>query len=586
MPHIFSYIKGESMCGICACIGNLNAVKYVLDGLKILEYRGYDSAGISYIENKELKTIKSVGEICNLEKKVKGIFSNVAIGHTRWATHGSVTEDNAHPHLSFNKGIAIVHNGIVENYKDLKEKLKNVKWHSQTDTEVFVNLVAGKEGDLLEKLINASKEISGSFAVALLDKDGNIVFGKRESPLYIAHINNGVMAVSDTYVLCDLAEDFYTLNDNEFAKINGNEIFFYDKNGKKIIKNKEKMQNFNKNNEIFEKTHMKSEILETKKVLTETFKNYQNELLFSSIKLLKKFEEIELIACGTAYHSALQGAEYFKKIGIPSHAYIASEFRYGNEILNKNALYIFVSQSGETADTIACAKMLKEKNMTCLALTNTPNSYLNKICENVLPTFAGKEIAVASTKAYSCQVFVLYLFSLYLSGKFKESEKEILYFLKNFPLLDINNDLVDKISNFEKIFFIGRGQDYITALEGSLKLKEITYINSFAIASGELKHGTLALIDKKSIVIAICTEEKIKEKLFSNIEEVKAREGSVLLITNFPSSFESLILPTFPTALMPIISIIPLQFLALHMCEKLGYNPDKPKNLAKSVTVE
>ena len=574
------------MCGICACTGNLNAVKLVTEGLKILEYRGYDSAGVAYIENENLKVEKSVGEICNLEKKVENLSSSTAIGHTRWATHGGVTENNAHPHFSFSKNIAMVHNGIVENYKELKEKLEIDTWRSQTDTEVFVNLVEKENGTLLEKLISASRKVIGSFAVAILDEKGNLVLGKRESPLYVAKIKNGIMAVSDTYVLSGLTENFYTLCDNEFAEIKNNEIYFYDKNDKKIIKNSEKMQKFDKKSTIFEKTHMKSEILETKNILKTTYKNYQNGNLFSQIIFPNRLKEINLIACGTAYHSALQGAEYFKKIGTPSYAYIASEFRYGNEILNKNALYIFVSQSGETADTIACAKMLKEKKMCCLALTNTPNSYLNQICGNVLPTFAGKEIAVASTKAYSCQVFVLYLFSLYISGKFHEKEKEIEDFLNKFPLVDIDKNVVDKISKFEKIFFIGRGQDYITALESSLKLKEITYINSFAIASGELKHGTLALIDEKSIVIAICTEEKTKEKLFSNLEEVKARNGSVLLVTNFETNFDNLQIPTFPPSLMPLVSIIPMQFLALHICEKFGYNPDKPKNLAKSVTVE
>lgn len=574
------------MCGICAYVGKENAVKHVLEGLKILEYRGYDSAGISYIENEKLRTIKAVGEIANLEQKVDEIFSNIAVGHTRWATHGGVTENNAHPHLSFTQNIAMVHNGIIENYKELKEELKIEKWNSQTDTEVFVNLVETEKGNLIQKLISASQKAIGSFAVAILDKSGFLVLGKRESPLYVAYVKGGIMAVSDTYVLSGLAQEFFTLKDNEFAEIKNDKIYFYNKNGKKITKNSEKMQFFNKKTQIFEKTHMKSEILETKDVLLETFMKYKNGDIFSKVILPKKLKEINLIACGTAYHSSLQGAEYFKKIGIPAHSYIASEFRYGNEILNKNALYIFVSQSGETADTIACAKMLKEKGMVCLALTNTPNSYLNQICENVLPTFAGKEIAVASTKAYSCQVFVLYLFSLYLSGKFIEKKEEIEKVLNYFELIDVDKTLVDKISNFEKIFFVGRGQDYITALESSLKLKEITYINSFAIASGELKHGTLALIDKKSIVIALCTEEKTKEKLFSNIEEILAREGSVILVTNFENSFESLKIPTFPSEFMPLIAIIPMQFLALHMCEKLGYNPDKPKNLAKSVTVE
>ena len=499
------------MCGICACVCKENAVKFVTEGLKILEYRGYDSAGIAYIDDEKIKVIKEVGEISNLEKSVGNTFSTIAIGHTRWATHGGVTVVNAHPHLSSSKKISMVHNGIVENYKDLKKSF-NIETISETDTEVFVNLVENEKGSLLKKLISASKKIVGSFAVAILSQDNTLVLGKRESPLYVARINDGIMAVSDIYVLGGLAENFFFFNDDEFAKIKNNKIYFYDKNGKKIIKNSEKMPIFAKKTEFFGKTHMEKEILETKKVLKETFLNYKDGSLFSKIKLPKKIDEINLIACGTAYHSSMQGAEYFKKIGIPSHSYIASEFRYGNEILNKNSLYIFVSQSGETADTIACAKMLKEKGLVCLSLSNTPNSYLENICKNLLPTFAGKEIAVASTKAYSCQVFVLYLFSLFLSKKFYEKEKDVKFFLENFPLVKIDESIVENISKFEKIFFIGRGQDYISMLEASLKLKEITYINSLAIASGELKHGTLALVDRKTIVIALSTITKTKEK--------------------------------------------------------------------------
>ncbi len=573
------------MCGICAYVGSGNAVRKVVDGLKILEYRGYDSAGVAYLRNGKLKSIKAVGEIVNLEKKVGNLSSNVAIGHTRWATHGGVTVENAHPHFSASKAYAMVHNGIIENYQELKKEMNINKWASQTDTEIFVNLIEKENGDLLKKIIHASQKIVGSFAVAVLGEK-EIVFAKRESPLYLAYTTDGIMAVSDTFVLSGLTEEYFTLGDDEFAEIADEKILFYNKNGKKITKKCEKMQKNGKNFEFFEKTHLQSEILETKKILQETYKKYLDSDIFSNIKLPKKLKEINLVACGTAYHSALQGEEYLKKIGIPTHSYIASEFRYGNEILSKNTLYIFVSQSGETADTIACAKMLKNKKFISLALSNTPNSYLNQICDNELPTFAGKEIAVASTKAYTCQVFVLYLFSLFLSGKFEDEKEKIEDFLKNFPIKDIEKSVVDKVAGFEKIFFIGRGQDYITALESSLKLKEITYINSFAIASGELKHGTLALVDEKTIVIAICTQEKIKEKLFSNLEEVKARCGHILLVTNFSSAFETLNLTTFAEEFMPMISIIPMQFLALRICEKLGFNPDKPKNLAKSVTVE
>lgn len=573
------------MCGICVCVGSVNAVKKVFDGLKILEYRGYDSSGIAFIENDKIKCVKTVGDISNLEEKISSLQSNIAIGHTRWATHGGVTIENAHPHLSASKNLAIVHNGIVENYKELKKEF-NISTTSQTDSEVFCDLIEKENGSLLEKTISASKLVKGGFAIALLSNLGEVVLAKRENPLYVAQTSFGVMATSDIYVFCDITQKYYTLSDDEFAKIENGKIFFFDKNGKKIKKKCEKIKKNLKKVEIFEKTHMRSEILETKNSLFMTYKNYQNGKLFEKIFLPKKLESICLIACGTAYHSALQGAMYFKKIKIPSQAYIASEFRYGDEILNKNTLYILISQSGETLDTIACAKMLKEKGMALLALTNTKNCYLNQICQNILPTFAGKEIAVASTKAYSCQVFVLYLFSLFLSGKFSDKKKDIEDFLKELSLTDIDDEVVDYVASFEKIFFVGRGFDYVTALESSLKLKEITYINSFAICAGELKHGTLALVDDKTIVISFCTFKKTKEKLFSNLEEIIARGGKVLVVSDEIVPFKSVRLPTFLEEFMPIVSVIPMQFLALKICEKLGYNPDKPKNLAKSVTVE
>ena len=578
------------MCGICACLSKQNSVQLVVDGLKKLEYRGYDSAGISYLENNEIRTIKTVGEICHLEEKVNGLFANLVIGHTRWATHGAVEEKNAHPHLSMSNKISLVHNGIIENYKALKSELSTINFRSDTDSEVFVNLIDLEEGNLLQKFIHASKKVQGSFAVALISDKGDFVVGKRESPLYVAYLSGGgVMATSDVYVLNNLATNFFTLKDDEFAVLKENETSFYNKNGEKIHKKCEKMQKFDKISAIFEKTHMKSEILETKSVLKTTLENYFNQNIFENLNIPKKIKEINLIACGTAYHSALLGAEYFKRASIPAHVYVASEFRYGNEILNKNALYIFVSQSGETADTIACAKICKEKKMKCLALTNTPNCFLNQICKNVLPTFAGREIAVASTKAYSCQVFVLFLFSLYLKGEFYQLKNLLEEFVADFKFTDINDKLVDEVLTYKKIFFVGREEDYVTALEASLKLKEITYINCFAIASGELKHGTLALIDKNSLVIAICTQEKIKDKLISNLEEIEARGGKIMLVSNFDirdENYLTLKLPNSFPLLMPIVSIIPLQFLALKSSEKLGYNPDKPRNLAKSVTVE
>ena len=568
------------MCGICGYIGSSNGVKEVVGGLKILEYRGYDSCGLAFIEKEKINIVKTVGEVDNLKKLTKNMSANVVIGHTRWATHGGVNERNAHPHLSTSGKLAMVHNGIIENYKELKEEF-NLNSLSNTDSEVFLNLIDCEKGTLINKVINASKKVQGTFAVLVLGSDGEMVLGKCESPLYLSKVENEVYIASD--VLALKGENYFALNDHEFASVKNGKIIFYNKNGEKITKKSEKIEKNSDFSKIFYKTHMESEILETKDVLNKTLKKYKEENIFQNIKLPKKLNSISLIACGTAYHASLMGAEYFKEVGIDARAYLASEFRYGREILNKNTLYVFVSQSGETADTIASAKLVKQNKLHALAVTNVSNCLLNRICKNVLPTFAGREIAVASTKAYSCQVWSLYLFSLFLAKKSLPKEDLV----KNFAFVNFDDKLVKEIASYKKVFFVGRDLDYITAVEASLKLKEISYINCFAIASGELKHGTLALIDSDAVVIAICTQEKIKAKLKSNLEEIKARGGKVIVVSQIEDfDFPLVKLPPCVQLLMPLVAIIPMQFLALKVCELFGYNPDKPRNLAKSVTVE
>lgn len=569
------------MCGICGYIGSSNGVKEVVGGLKILEYRGYDSCGVAFVENGKIDIVKTVGEVDNLKESTKNLSANVVIGHTRWATHGGVNERNAHPHISTSGKLAMVHNGIIENYMELKEEFK-LNSLSNTDSEVFLNLIDCEKGTLINKVINASKKVQGTFAVLVLGSDGEMVLGKCESPLYLSKVENEVYIASD--VLALKGENYFALNDHEFASVKNRKIIFYNKNGEKITKKSEKIEKNSDFSKIFYKTHMESEILETKDVLNKTLKKYKEENIFQNIKLPKKLNSISLVACGTAYHASLMGAEYFKEVGIDARAYLASEFRYGREILNKNTLYVFVSQSGETADTIASAKLVKERKLHALAVTNVSNCLLNRICKNILPTFAGREIAVASTKAYSCQVWSLYLFSLILANKSLPKEDLV----KNFAFVNFDDKLVKEIASYKKVFFVGRDLDYITAMEASLKLKEISYINCFAIASGELKHGTLALIDSDAVVIAICTQEKIKAKLKSNLEEIKARGGKVIVVSQFEDfkDFSCVKLSKFDELFMPIVSVIPMQFLALKVCELFGYNPDKPRNLAKSVTVE
>lgn len=584
------------MCGICAGIGKHNQIASVIDGLKKLEYRGYDSSGIAYIQKKKINILKSVGEIKNLEEKVpEDIFSNIVIGHTRWATHGKVCYENSHPHLSADKRFAIVHNGIIENYEELRKKyLQDINLVSETDTEIFVNLISMQdEDDVFSKLRNVCKIIKGSFAVALLSKnDDKIFLAKRNSPLIVAQNSEGCMAGSDISVFEKMFEKCYVLDDDEFAILTKYKIEIFDKNGKKIDKNPVFLREFELNEEfLHEKYFMLKEIKEQPIVLKKTYFNYFSQKILSKENLLEiaKFKSFHFIACGTAYHSALMGARYIQQIAQKEcQCSVASEFRYNNNIFNKNCLYIFVSQSGETADTIACAKLVKDKGLKTMCVTNVPYCSLNKLADYVLPTFAGKEIAVASTKAYTAQVFTILILAIFISNN-KNLQDRLKKFIFNFEIQEFDDEIFKEIFKFKKVYFIGREQDYVTSLEASLKLKEIAYVNCIAVPAGELKHGTLALVDEDTIVVVTSTQEKLKAKTESTIQEIKARKGNVLLISNFKHSADtdySIVLPNFDELLMPIVSIVVLQNFAFLYSVKLGLNPDKPRNLAKSVTVE
>lgn len=592
VSQCIEFKRGCVMCGICAGIGDENQIKKVYEGLKKLEYRGYDSSGIAYLHDDKICSIKSVGQLKMLESKLEGIEANVVIGHTRWATHGKVCEENCHPHFSFDENFAIVHNGIIENYKNIKRSL-NVDEVSETDTEVFVNLIATQSGDVLHKIIEASKLVEGSFAFALLSKNSEKIYlGKRGSPLYVAINGKSAMSASDMSVFVDGFEECYVLEDNEFAEVEANNIKFYDKNCKKIKKNSIfiKKYDFFKEENIDEKYFMLKEIKEQPFVLRKTFFKYFSEELLSEsiIEKLKEFKQFHFIACGTAYHSALLGAKYIQDFcGKETQVSVASEFRYCKNILSKNTIYIFVSQSGETADTIASAKLVKDAGMSVMCVTNVPYCSLNNLADFVLPTFAGKEIAVASTKAYVAQVFTMLILAVRLANY--DIQDLLRCFAMKLAVEDFDAKLLEEIAKFEKIYFMGRQQDYVTSLEAALKLKEIAYVNCLGIAAGELKHGTLALIDEKTLVVAISTQKNLKEKVESNIAEVKARGGKVLLVSNFEHLVEvdfKIDLLDFEECFMPIASIIPLQLLAFEYSKSLGLNPDKPRNLAKSVTVE
>lgn len=582
------------MCGICCAIGENNKIFEVLSGLKKLEYRGYDSSGIGFIdENKKIKVIKSVGEIKNLEKKISpSISSQIVIGHTRWATHGKVSEENAHPHLSLSRHYAIVHNGIIENFEKLKgEFFPEEKFTSQTDTEILVNLIEKQEGSCLQKLYKACKLVKGSYALCLINDESKKMFlAKQKSPLMIAHNKEGAMASSDMSVFVGKFKECYLMADGEFAVADSNGVVFYDKNLNKIKKTPIIVQNMDYGEESNdEKYFMLKEIKEQARVFKRTYYKYFSENVFNDFDALRKYKSFHFVACGSAYHSSLIGAQYIQKFAKkPCFVSVSSEFRYGDIIFDKHCLYVFVSQSGETADTIACASMVKELGLDTLCITNVPYCSLNNFANYVLPTFAGKEVAVASTKAYTAQVFTMLILAIMISKQ--ENLKERLEnFVLNFSIKQPDESLFKFVFNFKKIFFLGRQFDYASSLEAALKMKEICYINCSGLAAGELKHGTLALVDKDTLIIVISTQRRLKEKIESNIQEIKAREGKVLLISNFEHDVnvdKKLMLPTFDEFLMPLISIIPTQFLALAYAEHLGNNPDKPRNLAKSVTVE
>lgn len=581
------------MCGIVASIGKTNQIDNVIYGLKKLEYRGYDSSGIAFLRNKKIETIKSVGTIDNLQKKIADEKSCVAIGHTRWATHGNVSEINAHPHQSVNKEFAIVHNGIIENYKELqKEFLCKIKQKSQTDSEIFVNLIAIQKQNTLKRVISAAQKVAGSFAIALLcESEDAIYLARRNSPLYVAFDNNVSMAASDISVFAGKFDKFYIMGNDEFAIIRQGRVEFFDCQEKMVKKQAHNMCDLQFEDEnLDENFFMLKEINEQNYVLKKTYYEYfvTNVLGKETLTQLRRFSVIYFIACGTAYHSTLLATEFFQRFtDVVCKNQIASEFRYSKEKVIKNCLYVFVSQSGETADTIECARKVKQNGGKVLCVTNVPYSTLNTLADYVLPTFAGRECAVASTKAYTAQIFTLLILALKISKA--DLSQEIKNFVMRFNVSLQISDLYEKIFKFNKLFFIGRGQDYVTSLEAALKLKEIAYINCLGIAAGELKHGTLALVDESTLVVAISTQESLKEKIESNIEEIKARGGKVLLVSNLRHSVDvdfQIKLESFDEIFMPIVSIVPLQKLAFDCAVALGHNPDKPRNLAKSVTVE
>ena len=598
------------MCGIMGYVGEENAVNMIITGLEDLEYRGYDSAGLAIYINDETRIIKCTGSPVKLREKVKDIYSNIGIGHTRWATHGCANEVNAHPHTSQNKMFTIVHNGIIENYSTLKKKLteKGYTFISETDTEVVAHLLEENyKGDLKGAIISTLKSLEGSYALGILCKDypDTIVCAKKSSPLFIGTNNNSSYLASDITTLTDKSNRLFRLNDGEIGFLNKDGLKVFDIEGCRIRKTEVKIKNYEKNSELGEYEHyMLKEIMEQPTAIRRTISEIFDgrKIKFKNIKWsaneLKQIRNVHFVACGSAYHAGMVGAylceELFKR---NSTAHIASEYRYRKPHLDKNTLVVIISQSGETADTLAALRLAKENNAKVISIVNVENSTIAMESDCVILTKAGKEIAVATTKAYSSQLAVLYALIIFLSVVTEELEKKIaskyIDELKRIPdkIESLTNKkdkykiFTEQILKSDYVCFIGRNYNYCTALEASLKLKEISYIPCEAYAAGELKHGTISLIDNNSLIIALCCSERLKSKVMSNLNEATARGAKSIILSNKIDECD-IFVPSETDILSPMLEIIPLQLIAYYTALKKGCKIDKPRNLAKSVTVE
>ncbi|MDR2095916.1 MAG: glutamine--fructose-6-phosphate transaminase (isomerizing) [Treponema sp.] len=625
------------MCGIIGYIGGQDAAPILLKGLKKLEYRGYDSAGIAILGAGGLTVRKSRGAIKNLEEKIEAelaggvLAASMGIGHTRWATHGEPSDVNSHPHTDVSGTIAVVHNGIIENHVRLKAWLQKhgVVFRSETDTEAVAHLIdLHYNGDLLQAVVEAIKRLEGSYALAVISRDDpdRIIAVRKESPLVIGKGGGENFIASDVPALLEYTRDVYYLLDREIAVLYRDKVEFYNGDGQSIEKNvahvdwdagaaeKDGYEHF-----------MIKEINEQPKALTgalrariqadttDTGQDAQGAMPVKAINLQEigfdsswaKANRVVITACGTAWHAAVIGKYAFERYArIGTDVDIASEYRYRNPISNPQDIFIIISQSGETADTLAAMRMAKKSGARVIAITNVVGSTLAREADLVMYTWAGPEIAVASTKAFTTQLMCLYLIALQF-GVLRDvlSGEELAQSIK--ALEDISGQaeriLKDKetIQRFaarhfskSKVFFMGRLFDYAVSLESALKLKEISYTHSEAFAAGELKHGPIALVDESTLVVAICTQTALFEKMESNIKEVKARDAATLVITyedvNYfdQSADEVFRIPRLPDGLSPMLSIIPCQLYAYYCAVQRGLDPDKPRNLAKSVTVE
>lgn len=609
------------MCGIVGYTGHENAKNIVIDGLKKLEYRGYDSAGIALLGDGTLTVRKKAGRIANLEEAISGekLFGTTGIGHTRWATHGSPTDTNAHPHMSEDGEIAIVHNGIIENYQEIKEELireHGITFQSETDSEVIAQLLGVLyDGDLEKAVAEAVKRFEGAYTfVAVAKKQPDLMVAYRKDTPLVAGLGKDCnFLASDVTPLLRYLDEVYLINNGEMVVCTPDRIRIYDENRRLVSRDPLKITWSVEDAEKGGYQHfMLKEIHEQPKAVQETLSrridSKTGDIRLDGISLtmedLQKLTKIVIVACGTAYHAGLVGKYLIEKFArIPVEVDIASEFRYRDPFVDEHTLFIAVSQSGETLDTLMSLREAKSKGARILSIVNVVGSSVARESDDVFYTWAGPEIAVASTKAYTTQLICFYLLALYM-GRLKgtvsdDSYRMMMRELNALPekiqrILDRSKDiekLAELLYNRTQVFYIGRGLDSAVAYEGSLKLKEISYINSFAIAAGELKHGTIALMEPETTVIALATQDRLFDKMYSNIEEVKARHAHIVTLVKEGHdvkdiSTEVITIPNCTDEVAPVLSVVPLQLFAYYVARAKGENIDKPRNLAKSVTVE
>ncbi|MCQ2573421.1 MAG: glutamine--fructose-6-phosphate transaminase (isomerizing) [Treponema sp.] len=614
------------MCGIVGYVGNKMADQVLINGLKKLEYRGYDSSGIAVLDGENVLVRKAKGALKFLEELVakETVRGNIGIGHTRWATHGEPNDINAHPHTNVSGTIAVVHNGIIENYADLKEWLQSqgVVFRSQTDTEVVAHLVDYYyqiEKDIFKALMRTLHRLEGSYAFGVICKDypDRLLCARKESPLVVGLGNGENFIASDVPALLEHTRDVYYLDEKEIAVLYTDHVDIFNFEGTKI---KKEPKHVEWDVDAAEKNgyphFMLKEIHEQPKALTDTMRpriikdgsGTPTDVYFEEMKAdntWKNAKRVVITACGTAYHAGVVAKYAFEKLArLNVDVDVASEFRYRDPILNKDDIFIVISQSGETADTLMAMRLAKKQGLKVIAITNVVGSTVSREADEVIYTWAGPEIAVASTKAYTTQLMCLYLLAI-KAGKERgtltdEKVTEILTELETVPgkvseileTKDVVQKFASKQYNKDKIFYIGRQFDSATSLESALKLKEVSYMHSEAFAAGELKHGPIALIDTKTLVVAIASEPALYDKIGSNIVEVRSRGAATLVITQDDGDAfagkvdETFKIPMISNVLASLTTVIPAQLFAYYCAILKGYDPDKPRNLAKSVTVE